>query len=203
MNPDHGSRQQQILQFLLEHKSGLSIEDLALRLEISRSATQQHLAVLERNQLIKAQGQNSTKGRPARNYVLTDSGLNQFPKQYSWFSNVILTALKAELGTPGFEKFIENLGTQLGHSLRLQAQQSNIQTELPTVMQTLGYQAKPHANGLQAYNCVYHDLVTQHPELCSFDRALIASFLGEAIEQTACMQHGDCACIFQLQRTLT
>ncbi len=201
MNPDSGPRQQQILQLLLENKSGLSIEDLALRLAISRSATQQHLAVLERNSLIKADGQNMTKGRPARNYVLTDTGLNQFPKQYSWFSNIILTALKDELGQAAFEKFIENLGTQLGRSLREQAQQQNLEHELLKAMQALGYQAESCDDGIQAYNCVYHDLVAQHPELCAFDRALMTSVLGEPIEQKACMQQGDCACIFQFKHT--
>ena len=197
----NGSRQQQILQLLLENKQGLCIDELASRLAISRNAIKQHLTFLERDLLIKIQGQNTTKGRPSRNYVLTDMGLNQFPKQYSWFSNLVLQELKAEMGPKAFENFIENLGVKLGQKLKQQASGQDATSELLTMMQALGYQAEPHLNGLRAHNCVYHDLVMQHPELCMFDRALIATYLEKTIEQTDCMQLGDCACIFQLKLT--
>jgi len=44
-----GSRQQQILNLLLEKKAGLSIDEIATALNISRNAVQQHFTVLERD----------------------------------------------------------------------------------------------------------------------------------------------------------
>ena len=76
-----GSRQEQILALLLGTKTGLSIDVIAEKLEISRNAVKQHLVVLEKDRLIQAGHFNLTKGRPSRNYVLTDQGVNQFTKQ--------------------------------------------------------------------------------------------------------------------------
>ena len=42
-----GSRQQQILNLLLENKAGLSIDEIANALNISRNAVQPHFTVLE------------------------------------------------------------------------------------------------------------------------------------------------------------
>ncbi len=48
-----GNYRQHILQQLLENKSGLCINALALQLDISRTAVQQHFRVLESEGLIK------------------------------------------------------------------------------------------------------------------------------------------------------
>lgn len=65
------SRQEQILVLLLHAANGMNIEELAWELVISRTAVNQHLAVLEKQQLIREASLNSTGGRPARSYVLT------------------------------------------------------------------------------------------------------------------------------------
>jgi len=57
------SRQQQILKLLLENKAGLSIDEIATALNISRSAVQQHFAVLERDGYIHAGVLNKIAGR--------------------------------------------------------------------------------------------------------------------------------------------
>ncbi|HWO38699.1 MAG TPA: HTH domain-containing protein, partial [Candidatus Acidoferrum sp.] len=44
-----GDTQQRLLSQLLNCKSGLTIDEIAVRLEISRSAVKQHLTGLERN----------------------------------------------------------------------------------------------------------------------------------------------------------
>jgi len=47
------SRQHQVLTLLQQHKSGFTIDDLVTRLEISRTAVNQHMAGLEQKGLIK------------------------------------------------------------------------------------------------------------------------------------------------------
>ncbi|MEI7995269.1 MAG: HTH domain-containing protein, partial [Methylococcaceae bacterium] len=105
-----GSRQQQILNLLLEKKTGLSIDEIATALNISRNAVQQHFTVLEKDGYIQTGVLNKTAGRPVRSYVLTEAGINSFPKQYAWFSDLILTDLKNELGTDAFQRYLHKLG---------------------------------------------------------------------------------------------
>jgi DeoR family transcriptional regulator, suf operon transcriptional repressor len=80
-----GARQQQLLKGLLEHKSGLTVDELTRLLGITRTAVNQHLLALERSGYIAKDKLTKTGGRPGYTYVLTEQGLDLFPKQYAWF----------------------------------------------------------------------------------------------------------------------
>lgn len=200
-----GSRQEQILKLLLSSATGMSIDELATELDISRNAVKQHLVGLEKDQLVREAALNSTGGRPSRNYTLTEQGRNRLPKQYPWFCNLLLSELKTELGETALRQMLWRMGVSLARSLAPQfsgKDPAQKQSALLELMQSLGYHAEMEADQAQptikAVNCVYHDLAQQHPELCEFDRALIATLLDKPIEQTACMALQDCACKFKI-----
>lgn len=197
------SRQEQILSLLLSSKSGLSIDAMAEKLSISRNAVQQHLTGLESQSLISATFMNSTGGRPARIYVLTEKGINHFTKQYAWFCNLVLEELRQEMGSEGFSAFMQRLGRKVADSLAGQfAGQDSAQKAqtLTIILHKLGYQAEIEQQGNQvtitAINCVFHDLAQQHTELCEFDQTLIRSLLDKPVEQIECMAKQGCACRF-------
>ncbi len=199
-----GSRQDQILTLLLNASSGMSIDEMAAKLEISRNALKQHLVVLEKQQWVKEAALNSTGGRPARSYILTEQGINRFPKQYAWFCHLLIDELAAEMDSQALEAMMWKLGVKLGKSLlpqfaHLDAPQK--MAALVELMQSLGYHAALESAdgqpGIKAVNCVYHDLAQQHPEICHFDQALITTLLNKPIQQTACMAKQDCACCFK------
>ncbi|MEQ1638157.1 MAG: HTH domain-containing protein [Methylococcales bacterium] len=203
MAKEASSRPDQILKLLLNAKNGLCIDQMANELQISRNAIKQHLIPLERTQLIQRHTLNTTGGRPAQSYVLTENGINHFPKQYSWFCNLILTDLKAEMGDEAFKRYMAKLGVNLARSLIAQFEgqnQADKVTKLVAVMQSLGYHAQLDQTSkvpvILAFNCIYHDLAQQHPELCEFDHALISTLLEKPIKQAECMAHNDCVCRF-------
>lgn len=200
-----GSRQEQLLTLLLNSEAGMSIDELAAKLEISRNAVKQHLVVLEKQQLVKEAALNSTGGRPARSYTLTERGLNRFPKQYAWFCNLLLSELATEMSTEALEKMMWSMGVKLAQSLAPQFSHKNLEqklTDLVELMQSLGYHAELELQqgqpSIKAVNCVYHDLAQQHPELCHFDQALITTLLGNPVQQTSCMAKKDCDCRFNI-----
>jgi predicted ArsR family transcriptional regulator len=199
-----GSRQDQILTLLLDSAEGMSIDELAAEIDISRTAVKQHLVGLEKQQWVQEAALNSTGGRPVRSYTLTELGINRFPKQYAWFCNLLLSELSAELGAQALEKMMWTMGVKLGRSLLPQfshkAPQQRMQA-LVELMQSLGYHAELLQDGqpsIKAVNCVYHDLAQKHPQLCQFDQALIATLLEQPIQQTACMANKDCDCRFKM-----
>ena len=208
MSPSVSSRQEQILTLLLNAPTGLSIDEMAENLQISRNAVKQHLVVLEKQQWVQEAALHSTGGRPARSYTLTQQGLNRFPKQYAWFCNLLLSDLADGLSTEKLEQMMWNMGVKLAKSLAPQFKEKTLSEKLSalvTLMQSLGYHAElQHVDGepsIKAVNCVYHDLAQQHPELCQFDRALISTLLEQPIQQTGCMAQKDCACVFNLGKS--
>lgn len=202
-------RQQQILKLLLENKAGLSIDEIASALDISRNAVQQHFVVLERDGYIQAGVLNKTAGRPVRIFVLTVAGINSFPKQYAWFSELILADLKNELGSEAFQRYLHKLGSQLSQSLLPQFEGKQTEErldQLVNVMDGLGFNVKKMADAgtnelaIEAYNCIYHDLAQKHEEICEFDRTLIASLVDKVIDHEQCMATGGDVCRFKIKK---
>lgn len=200
-------RQQQILRLLLENKAGLSIDEISAALNISRNAVQQHLTVLERDHYVEIGVLNKTAGRPVRSFVLTKSGINSFPKQYAWFSDLILSNLKNEMGSAAFQDYLHKLAINLSHTLlpHFEGKQTKNQIEeLLKVMNGLGFNATDIPDStdnqpiIEACNCIYHDLAQKHEEICEFDRTLIACLLNKKIEQVECMAKNGAMCKFKI-----
>lgn len=200
------SRQQQILTLLLNSAEGMSIDEMAVHLEISRTAVKQHLVALEKQELVQEAALNSgTGGRPARYYSLTTQGINSFPKQYAWFCNLLLDEIADTMSTAELESMMWRLGVKLANSLA--SKFSNMPpkeklTALIELMQSLGYHARLDQTGtginIQAINCVYHDLAQKHPEICQFDLALMTTLLNKPVQQSSCMAKKDCDCRFAI-----
>lgn len=202
------SRQHQILEHLLESKNGLSVDELAKALDISRTGVQQHFVVLERDGYIKKSTLNKTAGRPVTIYVITDKGNNYFPKQYAWFSELVLNDLEQEIGPERFKAYMQKLGNKLADNLRGKFVGKNLTErvdELALIMTDLGFQVKVNPEpdtesaNIQACNCIYHDLAQKHHEICEFDLALMSSLLDNEVEQLSCMAKGDCNCSFRVK----
>lgn len=206
MIKQQGSRQEQILTLLLNSTAGMSIDEMAARLEISRNAVKQHLVMLEKQQLVQEAALNSrTGGRPARSYMLTEQGVNRFPKQYAWFCNLLLSEMASTLNTEALEQMMWRMGVKLANSLAPQFSHKEPAEKLASLielMQSLGYHAELERQAdrcsIKALNCVYHDLAQQHPEICQFDQALIATLLEKPIQQMTCMAKKDCDCRFSI-----
>ncbi len=205
-------RQHHILEQLLENRTGLSIDALAKALDISRAAVQQHLIGLEGDGYIKKNARNKTAGRPVVIYGITDKGINYFPKQYAWFSDLILSELRQGLGAEGFKDYMQKLGVRLANNLRSQFEEKNLNDrlgELLLIMKSLGFQVSVFIDSetgksvIRANNCIYHDLAQKHNEICAFDLALMTSVLNNEVKQLSCMAKGDCACRFRIDDKYT
>jgi DeoR family transcriptional regulator, suf operon transcriptional repressor len=202
-----GSRQRQILELLLEHKAGLCIDEIAKTLNISRNAVQQHISALELEGYLQAGELNKTAGRPVRRYVLTEAGINSFPKQYAWFSKLMLAELKNEIGSEAFQRYMYKLGHNLSQSYlyRFTGKKADERKkELLKIMDEMGFKTgKPDMENhqettIKAYNCIFHDLAQKHNEICKFDIALMTALLEKDVELTECMAKGNGLCCFKI-----
>lgn len=209
--PELMSYRHLILQQLLENKEGMCIENLASHLNITRTATQQHFKILEKEGLIKKCGQVKTNGRPSTCYTLTNAGIDYFPKHYLGFSVLLLQSLKEEMGGDRLAEYLKKLGVKLAQKYlpEFSGKTNSQQLELlASLMRSLGFHAylNKGTNGqqseIQAFNCIYHNVARQFPELCGFDLAFIETLLtGTGIKQVklnTCMARGDGVCCFKM-----
>jgi predicted ArsR family transcriptional regulator len=204
------ARQHEILEHLLNNKIGLSIDELATKLDVSRTAIKQHFAALEKDGYVKKNTLNKTAGRPVVIYGITDKGINHFPKQYAWFNELVLNEMLEELGAEQLQIFMARLGQSLAGKLVSQFDGKSFDVrlkQLTDVMNDLGYHAtvpdevEQNTATLVATNCVYHDIALQHPQICEFDLALMSVLLDKKVEQKSCMVKGDCSCRFSVKNS--
>lgn len=203
-----GARQQSLLQLLLRNKSGLTIEDLARELDITRTAVRQHLAVLEKDQLVSKSQTRPSGGRPEQLYVLAPAGSAMFPRHYSLFATLLLDIVQEQAGEAQVGELLAAAGSKVAQKLR--AEQLNGTEDLPArvkklsgVMEELGYSINPATAEtaeriplIEADNCVFHDLAKANAHVCQFDLALLSGFTGSDVVHQECIVKGGNSCRF-------
>ena len=202
-----GSSQQAVLNHLLEHKSGSTLQELVNAVGLSRTAVNQQLIALESQGHVCKSTPRKTAGRPHHVYVLTEQGANLFPKQYSWFSKLLIETLRTQVGEEQVSQFMYDLGIQRSAALipRLVGKnRAERIDEIVKIMNETGFVAKtlpgPDNSRLplvECKNCVYHDLSKDYPEVCRFDIGFLSGLMGAQVEHQTCMQRGGAACRFK------
>ncbi|HZP12705.1 MAG TPA: HTH domain-containing protein [Nevskiaceae bacterium] len=201
-----GQRQKELLKLLLQNKAGLTVDELAEALSITRNAVRQHLAALETDGLIKLGPSRPTKGRPEQLYLLADKGKEIFPRQYSWLAQLVIESVREESGSQGLRERLRAMGSRVANQLRAQHPELKSRQEkvvkLSELMEQLGYNtldpgAKANASAIEADNCVFHDLAHKDPSICEFDLALLSTFTDSAVDNPECMAKGGHVCRFK------
>lgn len=205
-----GRSQQELLRLMMKNKVGVTIDELASETEITRSAVRQHLSALEAEGYVCKGEARKTAGRPGQTYVLTVSGTDLFPKQYSWFSGVLLQAVKEERGSDGLAHWLTGLAATVANSLETRLPDEVGEQRLEAVvaiLNDLAFEAsavlpvdRPQEAAIEAANCVYHDLAKQFPEVCQFDQALLSKLMGSEGEHQTCIVRGGNTCRFRFAR---
>jgi len=203
-----GERQQLLLRLLQQEKAGLTVDQLTERLQVTRTAVRQHLAALERDGYVHKQGLRLTGGRPGYVYTLTAAGHELFPKQYSWFSSLMLAALRRQGGSEGLTALMRQLAAGVATDLagRMAGKTSPEQIhELERLLNEMGYNAHVDSppdvspTTVVATHCVYHALAAEFPEVCHFDLELMGRLTGARIQHAECMVRGGQVCRFLLE----
>lgn len=201
---ESGGTQQALLRTLLHNKNGMTVDSLAQVLGVSRNAVRQHLTALERDGLATKGKSQPTGGRPEQLYVLTNEGSERFPRQYSWFSEILLESLLAQSGKEGLREKLNDMGRAVGESMKVQITGEIGSPErtaaVARIMQDLGYEATPKTErgvqSIEARNCVFHKLAAKCSEVCSFDLGLLSTSSGCRVEHRSCMVRGSDRCRF-------
>jgi predicted ArsR family transcriptional regulator len=201
-----GQRRQSLLSLLLERKDGLTIDQMAAALGITRTAVREHVGALERERLISAGAfASSTGGRPGRLYVLTPRGMALFPKQYDLMAKLLLESLAHRLGAAEAERELRSMGAGLAQRLKSKVTGRTLgerTRQVAAIMRELGYEASASdgaSPSIAALNCVYHELARADQTVCALDLSLIENLAEATVEHSACMARGDNACVFCLK----
>lgn len=195
-----GRTQQDLLHALLRQPPGMSIDDLAQVLSITRTAVRQHLAALERDGLVERGDTRPTGRRPEQLHRLSEQGRELFARQYPLLANLLIGEVAGLLGQDALRALMRELGRKLAADLEHEVVD---EPRIVEHMNAAGYEAEVFFRStgeaqIVAHNCVFHDLAKAHPLVCELDLALIGSLGGAEVSHEECMLRGGQVCRFAL-----
>lgn len=199
-----GDTQQRLLRQLLQAREGIGVEELCERLHVSHNAVRQHITALTVRGLVERVEPLATGGRPQARYGLTAEGRELFPRNYGAIAAALISQLHARMGEAEVGAMLQELGATVA------ATQSSLQADsgealaraLAQRLDALGYEAVPARHGddwqVEAFNCVFHGLARQHPQVCKFDLAYMEATTGRRVHHMECIIRGGQVCRFKL-----
>lgn len=210
MNGLHNN-QKKILSYLLENKEGATLDELAEHLKITKTAAKEHLLKVDHLGYITYLDSQGSVGRPRRRYLLTPDGLDAFPKQYSWLSNILLEHLAETVGPEAINDILDGLSEKIADSMQDKFKSARNSAELlklvTETLNELGYRASLKQSDLrkgaiiEATNCVYHSVAQKHPSLCRFDVKFIENATnGMDVKLESCIARGGSVCRFCIKK---
>lgn len=202
---EQGSTRQSILQ-LLRRNGEMTALELSERLRVGAVGVRQHLALLERDGLVRIAGLRRSIGRPSHLYVLTSEAEERFPKRYDRLALEMLVYLN-EFGGPSavehvFVRRREDLWRDLAPSFASMSRPEQL-AALAAFLVDQGYMCEweQDTDGsylLIEYNCPVDCVARQCPQLCAQELQLYKDLLGAPVEQESTIAHGSHCCRYRI-----
>ncbi|QSX78916.1 helix-turn-helix transcriptional regulator [Agrilutibacter solisilvae] len=200
-----GTTQQALLRHMLQQPDGIGVEALCERLRISHNAVRQHLTALISKGCVERIAPRPTGGRPEARYRLTAAAHELFPRNYAQIAGALMQGVIDRLGEDDAREMLVSLGQGLGHAEPApdpDAPPDAIASALAARLDELGYEAIATERGgeaqVEAYNCVFHALAREHPDVCRFDIAFMEAASARRIHHMECMVRGGNVCRFRI-----
>ena len=204
-----GASRDRVARSILDHGPS-SAGDLAVRLGLTQAAVRRHLDALLASGLVTAREQkvygHRGRGRPAKVFLLTDSGRDAFFQAYDKLAADALRFLVesvggGEAGKDALAAFARNRLTRDAERYRLALadQGGSTPTEkLAAALTTDGYAATvrqaPFGEQLCQHHCPVAHIAEQFPQFCEAETEVFSQLLGTHVQRLATIAHGDGVC---------
>ncbi|HEY6711192.1 MAG TPA: helix-turn-helix domain-containing protein [Rubrobacter sp.] len=172
-------------------RSNRTVEDLARALDLTDNGVRAHLAVLERDGIVRQRGslrRTSGGGKPAYVYELTQEGEELFPKAYEPTLGRLLDVLSERLGPQESEALLRSVGRRLAeeHSTRADGGHARLKTAVEVLNELGGLAELEERDGalvIRGYSCPLGGVTPEHPEVCRMAEALVAEVAGVSVQE--------------------
>ncbi len=184
------SKRGQIVALL--RRSGRTVEELARALDLTANGIRAHLAVLERDGVVRQRGsvrRGSGGGKPAYVYELTPEAEDLFPKGYEPVLRRLLDVLAERLGPEGSEAVLRSVGRRMAEGQAAATDGTRARLEAAVeVLNELGGLAEleeQHDGGLviRGYSCPLAAVTPAHPGVCRMAETLLTELAGVPVRE--------------------
>jgi predicted ArsR family transcriptional regulator len=170
----------------LLRRSGRTVEDLARALDLTDNGVRAHLAILERDGIVRQRGsvrRSSGGGKPAYIYELTEEAEDLFPKAYEPVLSRLLDVLSNRVGSEESEELLKSVGRRLAeeHSVGTIDAHARLESAVEIFNELGGLAELEVRDGtlvIRGYSCPLAGVTPEHPEVCRMAETLITELAG-------------------------
>jgi len=175
----------------LLRRSGRTVEELARGLALTDNGIRAHLAVLERDGIVRQRGsvrRGSGGGKPAYVYELTLQAEDLFPKAYEPVLRRLLDVLSERMGEEKSEALLRAVGGRLAEERDVPEDDARARLEAAVeVFNELGglaeLEEQDGAVVIRGYSCPLASVTLDYPEVCRMVETLIAELAGVPVHE--------------------
>lgn len=189
---------------ILEHGPSTAAQ-LAERLDLTPAAVRRHLDHLVDDGILEAREQrvygSRSRGRPAKVFVITDTGRDEFDQAYDDLAVNALRFLADTAGDEAVAGFARRRFSELEERYRPMLE-AVPEEERPRVLAEAltreGYAASvetgPGGEQMCQHHCPVAHVAAEFPQLCEAETEVFAKLLGSHVQRLATIAHGDGVC---------
>ncbi len=176
----------------LLRRSGRTVEELARALGLTDNGVRSHLAILERDGIVRQRGTVSRGGggggKPAYVYELAPEAEALFPKAYGPVLRQLLNVMVEHLGPEETEALLRTVGRRIADERTVPADGLSRRLEGAVgVLNELGglaeLEERDGAFIIRGYSCPLTGVVPGHPEVCRLAEALLTELAGVPVHE--------------------
>ena len=168
-----------------------TVEELARALGLTDNGVRSHLAILERDGIVRQHGTVSHEGggKPAYVYELTpEAEEDLFTKAYRPVLLQLLETISERLGTDETETLLRETGRRIARERTVPTDGRHARLETAVaVLNELGGFAELEEHGgtfvVRGYSCPLTAVVSDHPETCRLVETLITELVGVPVHE--------------------
>jgi predicted ArsR family transcriptional regulator len=197
---------QDILDYIRRHGEA-TVRNLASVLNLTTTGIRQHLAVLERDGLVKVRETRGRVGRPALVYSLTPAGDALFPHRYDELSNLLLEEIRALSGTRGLQSVLMRLAARTAEPYQGRMQGKGLRGRVEEAVAVVNERgcladATPGEEGdylINQYTCPFPNVARLHRGVCAMEVEFINQLTGGDARLTNSLLRGDHCCTYRVR----
>ncbi len=197
---------QDILDYLRRHGEA-TVRSLASVLHLTTTGIRQHLAVLERDGLVKVRETRGRVGRPALVYSLTPAGDALFPHLYDDLSNLLLEEIRILAGTKGLQSVLMRLANRSAEPYNARMQGKTLPARVDEAVSVINGRgcvadATRSDDGsylINQFTCPFPNVARVHRGVCAMEVEFVKHLTGGDVRLTNSLLRGDPCCTYRVR----
>jgi predicted ArsR family transcriptional regulator len=178
------------------------VDDLAVALDLTRTAVRAQLAGLERDELVEQRGSRRGASKPSKIYGVTTQAELLFSRAYVPILTRLLQVMARRLSPTEFDAVMHEVGRELmdGRTVPRGQLGARVAGASALLNELGGLTEVEEENGgfiIRGHGCPLAAATANHPEVCNALESLLSEFVGASVTK-CCDRYNRERCCFEI-----